>query len=1851
MRTEDLVEPSVVESDAAPWQESLTGREVGDFAIGERIGEGGYGRVYQARQKSLARAVVIKALRWRDEADRDRNTQRFLREATLASRLDHPYAAHIYAFGVEPDGLLWIAMEFVRGTSLRDILESQGTMPLPRFLPLFEKICEVVHHAHQQGIVHRDLKPSNLMVMTRSGMLLPKLLDFGIARILPAERVPVSQDDDGTATDSDPSDSLRAISHAVGSDSLDIIRDGVPQGSPPYMAPEQWTSSCSPDGRTDQYALAVMAYEVLIGRRPFSGPNVHAIAMAHAARPVPPLGPGFPPELDAVFARAMAKDPADRHDDVVRFAAAVRASTGLVIEPDRVPRLEDSLRTVLMAGAPQPLADSVAHLETAPTPRRALEAARRVCTVAARLVGLYAVAAASHLGPGDDECGEDERDALRRLRLGSLSARGWLEVARALVQRFRDVPEAHPIPELVRLFTESSLSASDLDALDVLDALPGKPQPERAPKNGPLRDGPVNSTADHASGDETPDAVLARVLPRLTALLEKLSFLCVYPVVVCSRKQVESRMGVRRSVRAPTRVYGHGDLTRGDVVLTGSDGEFLLALSPLCQLLVPAPGATEELFLLDGPSHFGARLVAFPMRFERHDNEFWPWYRGSLAEFDRDAHRPEAGLASRAPYMGLSAFSTEDAEWYFGREYEVSTCVNRLRTEPLLVVVGPSGVGKSSFVHAGIVPALPGDWRVITVRPGPAPVAQLEAGLARYGFAAVDDLGRRLQEDGGFLAHLVDRQSGDASGGQPDGAGDGEQPLVLVIDQFEEVLTLCLDDRERALYTEGLMRATEARPGAFRVIITLRDDFLIRVQQLPALRERLSHSLQLLSTPPPEELARILIEPARRSGYEFEDPGLPGEMVEQVTDEPGALALLSFTASKIWDARDRRRQLLTRRAHESIGGVGGALAQHAEATLEAMAPEQTAHVREVFRQLVTADCTRAILNRGELRQILGRDALAEPVLEALIHARLLVASEGEGGEDRIEVVHEALLTSWPRLVEWQREDAESVRLRDQLRATARQWDERGRSVGLLWRGDALLEYQVWRTRYRGSLTRTEEEFARASVRQETRGRRIRRSLAIAAFVALGVGFAVMLHLERQASSAREEAQSRALEVEDQAREAERRMIESMQEQGRQALLSGGSMRAYAQLVHAHAQGADNTALHFMLAQATRSLDDQLLILDAHDEMVVGVRFSPDGSRLVTADLGKTAKVWDSRTGDLLLTLRGHEDAIRAVQYDHDGTRLVTASMDGTARVWNATTGEHLFSARHDSWLRWAGFDPRGTRLATTSKDSTAKIWDASSGDLLRTLRGHERGVNTGAFGPRGALFATGGIDERVKIWNLGTGEMVAGSETLEGVVTHLAFSPDGKTLAASAGISALWLISTDTGHATALLGHDGMVRKLAFSPDGGHLVTASDDHTARVWDVATGRTAFTLRGHTSPLTHADFSRDGSRLVTTSRDATAKIWDSSTGELLWTFAGHRTGLWAGDLSADGRRLATADYNGTVRLWRADKTQHDMLLPAQPQIVRRAVFSPDASRIATAQADGTVQIWDRQGERSGEFETGRIQPYLAWHPDGGSLLVSGGHRQAVVWRVDSGEERAGFGADGEETMHAVFSPDGAHVATAGRDGTAKLWNASDGSLVRVFRGHDSTVTFVDFDSRGQTLATASEDGTARIWNVDTGELQQALPDQDQKLRAVRFSAEGTKVIVSGEGQSASVWTTTGERVSSLEGHSSSLEGVAFASDDQLAITASSDGTTRVWDVGSGRELWSFAADSSQVWSVDVDHHGRFVLAATGQSARVWDLAWSPKTQEELAGFSSCRVGYIFDRGSLVPREPDPRTCAHR
>ena len=458
------------------------------------------------------------------------------------------------------------------------------------------------------------------------------------------------------------------------------------------------------------------------------------------------------------------------------------------------------------------------------------------------------------------------------------------------------------------------------------------------------------------------------------------------------------------------------------------------------------------------------------------------------------------------PYPGLASFTEADADRFFGRETEAAALWRKITSQRLLAVIGPSGVGKSSLLRAGVAPRAPPGWRVVVFTPGEAPTLSLARALAPDHAGDPSAMARLLGfNDTDTALAVVSRWRG-----QFDEA-------VLVVDQFEELFTLNPPEVQ-ANFIGLLRRLVDA--ADVHLVLAMRDDYLYRCQQFEQIAP-IFKDLTPLPPPTPEGLRRALKEPAGRLLYRFESELLVDRIIADVEGERGALPLMAFAVHRLWEERDREDRLLTREAYERIGGVAGALAQHADATLERIGFERLPIVRELFRNLVTAEGTRAVREVDELLSVFGekqRDS-AEEVLRELVDARLMTGYREQNDDERsvrrVEIIHESLLTSWPRLVRWQTQDADSARLRDELRQAARTWEDHDRARDYLWTGRAFREFDLWRETYPGGLTELEECFATAMTTHATHRRRRRRIAAAMVFSVLLAVLAVVGSLWRR----------------------------------------------------------------------------------------------------------------------------------------------------------------------------------------------------------------------------------------------------------------------------------------------------------------------------------------------------------------------------------------------------------------------------------------------------------------------------------------------------------------------------------------------------------------------------------------------------------------------------------------------------------------------------------------------------------------------------------------------------------------
>jgi serine/threonine protein kinase len=552
-----------------------------------------------------------------------------------------------------------------------------------------------------------------------------------------------------------------------------------------------------------------------------------------------------------------------------------------------------------------------------------------------------------------------------------------------------------------------------------------------------------------------------------------------------------------------------------------------------------------------------------------------------------------------SPYAGLSSFQEADADRFFGRSKEVAAMVHRIQDSPLLAVVGPSGAGKSSFVRAGLVPMLKRSgmaWESIVIRPGRHPLAALASIVTPLVASSTT-----IEEDIQAQSKIVDRlraEPGYVGNVLRTRARREKRRILLFVDQFEELYTLVPDANERRAFTACLSGIADDATSPIRVVLSIRSDFLDRVPEDERFMAELSQGLFFLSTPGREGLRDALVQPAEMAGYRFETPEIIDNMLLHLDATQGALPLLQFAATQLWEGRHQGQKLLTVERYEAMGGIAGALATHADSVLTELPPQAKPLAREVFLRLVTPERTRAIVSLEELRE-LSKDANEIQILiDYLVQARLLVVQTGGGSSGAtVEIVHESLLHSWPTLRRWLDEGQEDSAFLEQLRNAARQWYAKGKDSGLLWRGEVVVEAQRFQRRYRGELPKQQREFLTAVFAQAQKATRRKRVLVIAStafLVMLVAASAVALVVIRNAQQEAERQAVVAKSAEAEARKAEE-VARKAEEEAKQNLAEVQAKELERQKAQQEAEAA-NAQVAFTNSELQTKNEELLLTL-------------------------------------------------------------------------------------------------------------------------------------------------------------------------------------------------------------------------------------------------------------------------------------------------------------------------------------------------------------------------------------------------------------------------------------------------------------------------------------------------------------------------------------------------------------------------------------------------------------------------------------------------------------------------------
>ena len=1207
------------------------------------------------------------------------------------------------------------------------------------------------------------------------------------------------------------------------------------------------------------------------------------------------------------------------------------------------------------------------------------------------------------------------------------------------------------------------------------------------------------------------------------------------------------------------------------------------------------------------------------------------------------------------PYKGLRAFQRADAGDFFGRDQLIQRLLQRLQVndgnEAFLAVVGPSGSGKSSVVKAGLMPRIQDgvlgddiDWYLADMVPGTHPIEELEASL--LGIATMDMPGlfdQLAQNERGLVRAVKRLLPGDSS------------HLVLIIDQFEEVFTLVEDEQLRKHFLDLILAAIQDARSRIRVIITLRADFYDRPLYYNQFGDLIRRRTEIVLPLSDEELEAAMRGPAERVGVAVE-PALVSTVVSEVSQQPGALPLLQYALTELYERSANNR--LTLDVYNDIGGVSGALAKRAEDIFQDFDEQAQQIARQIFMRLVAlgegTEDTRRRATQEELLSLSEDRDRFNRVIETYGRSRLLTFDhDPQTRHSTIEVAHEALIRQWERLREWLDDNREGLRLQRRLTASSLDWIQAGKDRSFLARGVRLQQIEDWVASSDMALNDLETEYLQASVAEREEQKQVQRSqiereerlvararnrlralavvLALATVLALGLaGFG--LNQGQIATDAQIAA------------EIARDLAEDNEEAAARNAAEARSLAVAANARSALAENDPRLALSLALAaeevyDETPSQVRQVLFnvayapgpshkLQRHDAAVISAAYAADGSQAASVSVDGMLLVWDALTGDMVQQIAA-DTAILDIAFHPDNARIVAGLSDGSVRIWSAETGEQLtaYEEAHDGMVTTIAVSNDGTHALSGGDDQQIILWEIDNGREVRRFEGHKGAILNLDFASDGdsfvstaadAQFADTNIDAEdrtVRVWDVESGEQRFVIDPDSGLPRAVDYSPDGRLIAVGVwdetNGGTVRIYDAETGEELErFFGHANVITAVVFSPDSELIVSAAWDQTIRIRDVERGTDVRRFDAFDERPLAVDYAPDGSHLLIgtgnvgdipfslndSSRDTTVWLWDLRYRDEVLSFEGHSDWVWSVDLHPDEQMAATG--SGPLRL------------PAARQ--GEAVPAVDTS----------VRLWDVQtGEQTRQFNGhSNTVDAVVFHPDGETLFSGAWDGFIIRWNIETGERVALYREHSGRVFDVNLSADGNLMLSAGDDPNpeddqdehiAYLWDTETGEILQTFRGHTGGVNSAVFSPDETTVATGSSDRTIRLWDVETGEELQRLEGHTASVNEVIFSPDGTLLASSSWDDSVRLWdVASGQQLRGFAGHNGNTFGLAFSSDARALLSTSEDSTIRLWDLETGNEIHRFGTHSDWIQEIVLSKDGSFaVSAAQDRTAKVW------------------------------------------
>ncbi len=1223
--------------------------------------------------------------------------------------------------------------------------------------------------------------------------------------------------------------------------------------------------------------------------------------------------------------------------------------------------------------------------------------------------------------------------------------------------------------------------------------------------------------------------------------------------------------------------------------------------------------------------------------------DLWPLKDHRNGEFvfripGRDLSLPDAPPLNfeNNPYRGLNAFEAKHHKLFFGRQRTVRSLLQRIEQNPLTVVLGASGTGKSSVVKAGVLPALSGNapldplkdqndplgsitvdptnWQVLSpIRPTDEPLLQL--------YYHLDNHLSLPSAPGHDQVLVTTMQQSIADWVQ----NNTHKKLVLVIDQFEELVTLCRNSNRRNLFLNFLATVVEKHPNNLRLVITLRSDF---EPQFTDIALTLWWDTGRYIVPPlsQAELKEVIEGPASVRVLYFDPPSLVDTLVEEVSQTPGALPLLSFALSEMYInyvTRKSNDRALTLVDYEALGGdeqrgggVIGALRNRATKEYDRLDEACQATMQRIMLRMVSTRGGELARRRVPLSELEYTDPAEndrkDMVIERLTEARLLVHQRLEEKtseaikETYIEPAHDALVRAWDRLLHWRREAEDQLVLQQQITAAAEDWDQETNDKhkqALLWHGNARLPQaqqillrkngnadissptrQLWeksRTLFSNKVTipidqhwlnRLESDFITQSILTRRKNQRRTIRISVTAYVVLIILMMLALYQCGQAE----------IEAERAANQSRYARIGELSAQSQSTPLNQTSRSLLLAIEAFDHQQSDDPFLsapnQAILDALQRPLGEQLAGYRTETDQVI---ISPDGQWLAARQRDSSIHLQALFQPDLEpIILPDQGTDINSIAFSPDDRWLASGSNDGLVRLWSVEDPkEPPKILAHNSQVSAIHFSPNNTWLATGSgDDGLIQLWSMNDlavgpkilealGDIVLTFDFTSDETKLIAGGPVASL------------WNLETFEKIA-ERDLEDLICTVAFHPNGHLLALGdeGGTAWLWETSKPDLGATSIELRDD-VTVMTFNPTGDKLSVGTGDGFVRVLDADDEFKVQHTYGAGEAITSLTFTSDGNNIISSSTHGETWRWPLNSPPITTHLLPEHDG-WVYDLAftPDSRQLITVSEDSNIRLWSmSDFHQPSTILTGHTDWLKAVAISDDGTLLATGGHDRTIRLWglnDASDEpiilsfdQDTSIESIDISPTNEWMIAAGSSLW--------LWSLsdlDAPPQMLNKHFEGW-IYKTAFSSDGIHFATAGADGAARLWSLADlAEPPIILLEHPKNMSSLAFSPDGQKLTAASTDGIIWVWSLDNlSTPPKSFVGHEDDIYDLAISPQQQWLASASKDNTVRLWPLFApEALPVIFNHNADVLAVAFSEDGKWLATGSGDNAARLWSI---------------------------------------------------------------------------------